>query len=370
PLAGLEPGFRNYVASRQATGVYRGYGARLLETGDSPLRPLVVLRRDLTDRLRRVLPGDLGALAAGIVTGDDSALSDETANAFQVSGLSHITAVSGQNIAILAGLVTLLFRGQAVRRLIIIQIATLLVVWLYVGVTGFGAPAIRAGLFVTCAVAASRLGRRPDFLTILALVSGGMLLANPAYRASVSFWLSMAASAALVTFIGVPSGGIRMWVVRTGGALAAAQLATVPIAIAVFGTWSLGSVPANLIVGPVMELAFPICFLLAACVYLLPIAAPVIAVLAEGPLALSIGTARGVAFLFPQTDLAAGGVLVVLAAALPCLALICLLSEDMRRWGRRLERAFVDDRARIGATGAGVVVGTAVAMLALAMLMH
>ncbi|MGC4107137.1 MAG: ComEC/Rec2 family competence protein [Thermomicrobiales bacterium] len=369
PLAGLEPGYRRFVEGREAGGVFRGYGASIIATGSSPLRRLVDARRAMTDGLRRAIPGDAGTLAAGIVTGDDSALSDDTADAFQTAGLSHVTAVSGQNIAILAGLVTLLLRGRA-RRMLAIQGATILLVWLYVGMTGFGAPAIRAGLFVTFAFAAMRFGRRPDFLTILALTSGGMMLVCPAYVMSVSFWLSMAASAALVTAFGWPSGGVRGWMTRSVAALITAQLATLPISIAVFGMWSVGSIPANLIVAPLMQVAFPLCFLLALSIAAFPWIVPVVAVVAEAPLVATIAVTREIAGVFPQSDLAAGGFFLVLATAIPCIGAIALLSEDARRWGRRFERDVAGDVVGIGAAGAGILVGVGIAIIVMDVVFH
>ena len=362
PLDGLAPGYRHAVAGRQAAGVFMGYGATLLATGSSPLRPLVDLRRTLTDRIRRAIPGDAGALASGVVTGDDSALGEETADAFRTAGLSHVTAVSGQNIAILAGVLGLLLRGRA-RRMVLVHALTLVAVWAYVGMTGFGPPAIRAGIFVSAAFVAIWLGRRPDFLTILALTSGGMLLVCPAYVASVSFWLSMAASAALITVFGPSTSGAHRWWVRSVMALVAAQLATVPIAIAVFGTWSLGSVPANLIAAPLMQAAFPLCFLLAVCLLALPFAAPPVALMAELPLLATIATATAMASALPASDLAAGGIAVAMAAAIPCVGAAALLSEDVRRWGRRLHRAVGGDAASIVAAVAGIVAGIVLALL-------
>lgn len=370
PLEGLEPGYRRYVSGRQATGVFRGYGAAIESQGSSPLRLLVEMRRDLTDRLRRAIPGDAGALAAGIVTGDDSALGDETAQAFKIAGLSHVTAVSGQNIAMLAGLMTLLLRGQALRRMLAIQAGTLCLIWLYVGMTGFGAPAIRAGLFVTFAIVAARFGRRPDFLTILAVISGGMLLVEPAFAASVSFWLSMAAAAALVTGFGWPTRDIKAWALRLALALMTAQLATLPISIAIFGAWSPGSIIANLIVGPLMQVAFPLCFLLAGSVYLVPVAAPVIALGAEVVLVAALATARVLASAFPQANLAAGGIAVQMAAGIPCAVLVALLSEDARRWRRRLGGGMATVPANRLPVLAGLVAGVLAAILLYTALVH
>ncbi|MGN6485455.1 MAG: ComEC/Rec2 family competence protein, partial [Thermomicrobiales bacterium] len=180
---------------------------------------------------------------------------------------------------------------------------------------------------------------------------------------SVSFWLSMAASTALVTAFGWPTQGALSWVGRSVAALITAQLATVPISIAIFGAWSPGSLLANLIVAPLMQVAFPLCFLLAVCLFALPAAAPVVALAAELPLVATVGTANALATVFPQSELAAGGMLVVLAAALPCAAGIALLSEDVRRWGRRQARWFAGEPADLAAAVGGIVVGGAVVLL-------
>lgn len=360
-LAELEPGFRDYVAGRGAVGVYRAYAARIDLQGHSPLRWLVDLQREVARRFRHALPGDVGELAAGIVSGDDSGLSEDASVAFRTVGLSHLTAVSGQNIAILAGLVVMLVPGRSVRRSALFQVGTLAIVWLYVGMTGFGPPAIRAGLFLTASLLAVRLGRRPDYLTIVALVSGGMLLVEPTYVRSVSFWLSMAASAALVTAFGWPTGGMRRWIMRAFMALITAQLATLPIAVAVFGTWSIGSIPANLLVGPLMELAFPLCFALAIALSGIPVLAPMLAWLVEIPLAATLAIAKHLAERFPAQDLAAGGTLVLMAMTVPCLVSIALLSEDARRWlAREQERRTGDPVGAValvlGLAGGGMMV--------------
>jgi len=369
PLEGLEPGYRHYVIGRQAAGVFVSYGATIVHRGSSPRRLLVDLRRELTDRLRRAIPGDAGALAAGIVTGEDSALGEETEQDFRTAGLSHVTAVSGQNIAMLAGLLALLARGQSRRARMGVQIVIIAATWLYVGMPGFGAPAIRAGCFVTLAILAVWCGRRPDFLTIVALVSGGMVLIQPSYVASVSFWLSAAASAALVTVFGWPAGGVGAWAKRSLTALATAQLATMPIAIATFGAWSPGSIPANLIVAPLMQVAFPLCFLLAAVLMVVPAGAPVIALAAEMPLVATLATARIVASWIPKATLAAGGAVVVAAVAIPCGAFIAVMSEDVRRWSRRQALAVAEEPATLARAMGGILAGAAV-ILAGRMLLH
>ena len=70
------------------------------------------MRAEMSESLRRLVPGDAGALLAGLVVGDDSALSRERETAFTNSGTTHLTAVSGSNLALIAGMLVALGRAS------------------------------------------------------------------------------------------------------------------------------------------------------------------------------------------------------------------------------------------------------------------
>ncbi len=103
-LSTIAPGFGSYVRSHGATAIAYANEVEAIVDGGSRLRPLVHVRRVLADRFESVLLGDTGALASGIVTGDDSSLGDSSREAFLRTGTSHITAVSGSNVAMLLAL--------------------------------------------------------------------------------------------------------------------------------------------------------------------------------------------------------------------------------------------------------------------------
>jgi ComEC/Rec2-related protein len=360
----LAPGFGGWVRSQRVSGVAYVYDVTVEAEGDSWMRPLVDARRLVSDRLQRLIPGDAGALASGIVTGDDSRLSDDVAGAFQRTGTSHVTAVSGQNVAMLIGLAGLLVPRRWRKRAIAIQATLIVMILAYVLMVGFNPPAMRAAFFAIVVLFAPRAGRKPDLFTVLALVTAGKVMWDPGMVASISFWLSIASSAALVTCLEhEPGSG---WKRNVGGALvalAAAQLATVPIIVATFGTWSIGSILANMLIAPIVAIAFPVTFAMAAvAVVWLPAAHWVV----WGPgilLRVVIDIVTEIDRAFGVVDFTASRNLGVIAVAVPCLFALLALSGDAHRWVDRVRRSLLGTSPVGRATVAGVSLGVGLTIL-------
>lgn len=336
-LESLPPTFGAHVRSQEADGVVRIWAVTVESPGNSPLRWFVEARRAVSDRLETLIPGDAGVLASGIVTGDDSRFSDEVREAFQNTGTSHITAVSGQNVAILLGLVSVMFRPRMRKRMLLVQIPIAGLVWAYTLFSGFSPPSVRAALFATIIMFAARFGRRPDIATILALATATMVLFDPGYVQSISFWLSVVSSAALVTCIQLQQEtGWKRKALSIALPLMAAQLATIPITVHTFGIWSVGTLIANAAVAPLIAMAFPLTFALAAVAFVAPGLAPLVALVPTAVLEIVVGIVKAVAVAFPALNLSAIGYPVVVAVLIPCTLGIGLLSVDARRWLVRL----------------------------------
>ncbi len=99
-----EPGFRWFIRSSGASANGWVFHTMILERGADPANILVRARNDITNRFEQSVGGDAGALLAGFVTGDDSGLSAAARDAFERTNTSHITAVSGSNVAVLLSL--------------------------------------------------------------------------------------------------------------------------------------------------------------------------------------------------------------------------------------------------------------------------
>lgn len=363
PVETVAPGYGRYLASQGATGIGRVWWFTVEREGSRFFHGLVRLRHHISDGLQEVIPGDAGALAAGIVTGDDSALEDETQDAFLRTGTTHITAVSGSNVAMVLAIWHLVIPAGRNRRMLAVQTLIIVSIWLYALLVGMEPPALRAAIMATLVLAASRFGRRPDLLTLLALTSAGMVLWNPDHVRMIAFWLSVVATGAIISR--VPTGsGVGSSAVARGmlEGVALAQIATLPIILITFGTWSLTSVVANALLSPLMWIAFPLCFVLAGIVVVAPSLASFVAIVPLVPLEVSLQIVRALATVVPPVDLHSAGIAGPLVVGIPCLLGLLLLAGDAQRWGRILRARSQSHPMLVATVIAAPAVGAVVAL--------
>ena len=138
------------------------------------------------------VPEREAALARGFVLGDDSDIDDRTVEDFRRSGLSHLLAVSGQNVVLLALLaipfLSLLGVGPRAR---LLAIAVLILI--YIPLAGGGPSIQRAGVMGIAglvAVAATSAPSRVYALVLAAMITLGL---NPRASADIGWQLSFAA---------------------------------------------------------------------------------------------------------------------------------------------------------------------------------
>jgi len=300
-------------------------------------------------RLSRVLQegaaGDAGVLLSGLVTGDDHAFSEQRRQAFLLTGTTHLTAVSGSNVALLVTVAVTLGAATGRRRRLVWLAPTTAAVWAYALLAGAEPPAVRAALVATAALFAARVGRRPDCVTLVVLAAAAMVALQPSQLWRLSFQLSLAASLALAVVLpAVAPTGLWGWLRAGLLALLAAQLATLPILLPLDGRASPIALPANLLVGPLVDVAFPLAALASVAGLLWAPFGEVVLfpawLCAEGILAIVDALA------------AAPGATSVGAVPLPHAAVltasvslaILLLSDEGKAWLRRLGKA---DRSRL-----------------------
>ena len=225
-----------------------------------------------TNRLRRLiargasfLPVVEGSLLVGLVIGDDRAQPRTMRDQFRAAGLSHLTAVSGQNIAfVLAVFAPVVTRLRPRGRLF----ATLGVVAAFTLMTRAEPSVLRASAMAALAAVVFACGRRIGAVATLAVSSSVLLIADPFLAWSVGFWLSFFATAGLVVLsprIGsfLERRGCPGFVAAPLAASAAAQIATTPVIALVFGWPSPWGLVANLlavpVAGVVMLCGLPMC---------------------------------------------------------------------------------------------------------------
>lgn len=205
------------------------------------------------DSLRRAaevsMPGADAALFTGLVIGDDSRQPAQMIHDFRRSGLSHLTAVSGQNVALV-----LAAAGPILRRLRPWPrwgASLALIAWFMV-LTRFEPSILRAGVMGMLAVTAFVLGRRDRPVRLLAWAVLALVLADPLLVWSVSFWLSAGATAGvcLVPPWLSPRLPGPTWLRLPLAVTIGAQVGVALPALLVFGRLPLVSLVANLLAVP------------------------------------------------------------------------------------------------------------------------
>ena len=143
------------------------------------------------------------AVVRGMVLGDRSLIPEALDEDFQRSGITHVLAISGQHVAILAAVIYFALRTLAVPTRLRIGM-TLVLIWLYILVAGAPPSAIRAGVVATFVLAAQLLGRQVSPLhfmsTMLIAVSVGIPPTLSKWRLSSSVAYSSTSLVSRIAF--------------------------------------------------------------------------------------------------------------------------------------------------------------------------
>lgn len=258
-----------YGRSRVLRGEVRKVKAvRIVSVDEGSPGPLLRLRNGL---LASIAPATDPArsLIAGVVCGRSAELRAQPAGDwFSVTGTAHLIAVSGSHLAIVGFVIesalqkTRLSRGLQ-RGLLVLALAA------YAVFTGASPSAVRACCMVAATLVANGAGRRRHGLSALFVTMAIFVLLRPTVLFEMGFQLSCASVFAILCFcpyatyalveLGVPSG-----VASILSATLCSQLATLPVTIPTFGTFSLIAPLANAVIGPVISV------LLASSVVLVP----------------------------------------------------------------------------------------------------
>ena len=319
-------------------GGIAGYGDRLRD------RVEIAVGRGTTGRRR--------AVVLGVVLGEDEGLSAHTRDDFRASGLYHLLAVSGQNVAFLAGgmlgLGWLLKLSRTARELL-----TLAALAAYLLAVGWQPSVVRAGVagaLASLAWLASRPRDRWHFLAVGALV---LLAWTPTSLLEPGFQLSFAAVAAI--FVGLPFtrrvAGRYPIPPRLGDALGVALacgVATAPIVLVQFGQAPLYTVLANVLAEPAVPLVLGLGLLAAAVDPVAPDGAAALAWLAGWAAAWLELVARMVASL-PAAQV---GARAAVALALGVTA-VCLAARSSRVQHVRTDLALVAAVGALAVAGIG-----------------
>ena len=261
--------YRDYLARRGIYTLLPRAELQVLESHQANmlLDGLLRFREYALARLMKILPEPQVSLLAGILLGVESGISGELNEAFSTTGTSHIVAISGFNLTIIAGVFALLARrlfGEKGETPV-----ALTGVWLYTLLVGASAAVVRAAVMGSLAIFARRERRPLHGPTSLALAALAMSAHDPMVLWDVGFQLSLAATAGLIFFTDPLTAwflrGLRRfmraeqaervvgWLSEALIVTLAAQITTTPIIVATFHRLSLVTLLTNFLILPVQS---------------------------------------------------------------------------------------------------------------------
>lgn len=246
------PGGAPWLVARHISGRLRVLAVEGWEPGSLPSQLANGLRRTLTTGAESLTPVQR-SLYLGLVIGDDRAQPEELADDFLGAGLTHLLAVSGQNVAFALALAAPLLRRL---RLWPRLVTTLVVIGMFGLTTRFEPSVLRASAMAALAVTTATMGSPVSRVRVLGLAATALLLIDPLLVRAVGFQLSASASAAIILLAprlidGLPGpAAVREPLAVT----LAAQLGVAPVLLATFGPLPVASLPANLLAVPVAGL--------------------------------------------------------------------------------------------------------------------
>ena len=273
PAAALPAGYAAYLQRngvQAAMSFPRVYVRRVGTPGGWHAR-MSRLRLHLRRVIDTHLPEPHAALAAGILMGQRADIPRSLNEQMHLTGTSHIIAISGANLTIIAGLLSLVIRrsGRALAGLAgrlgsspalplrwqatVIALLALSAIWAYAWLVGWGASVVRAAAMSSLVLAAPLVQRRAFASTSLTWAAVAMVAVRPTVLWDVGFQLSALATAGILFL--APALQTRLnrlpgWIGEPLALTLAAQIAVLPVLMVAFGRVSLISPVPNVLLAP------------------------------------------------------------------------------------------------------------------------
>jgi competence protein ComEC len=273
PEGAVEPGgfnFRRMAYFDQLGGVgYTRNPVLLLAPPADGAQWIDRLRTHLSQGIMTAVPGDAGAFSSGVLTGDQSGLSQDAVRDLRDSSLAHLLAISGMNMVFIVGFVFLLLRwGIALVPPLALRIPakkvaaalSLGLAYFYLMLSGANVATERAFIMIAVALVAIMLDRRAITLRTAAISAILILLTKPESLVEAGFQMSFAATLALIAGFGaldrevmrqrMPRWAIHVFTLVLSSVIGG--FATAPFAAAHFNRFSDYGLLANILTVPVM----------------------------------------------------------------------------------------------------------------------
>ncbi len=312
---------------RGEVGRLKAYGAETGPYASTLVGAMASTRQRLYEGIDRI-PGDGAMLLQGMLLGDQTRLRGSIAEEdFRTTGLSHLIAVSGGHLVIVAYLIGLATRALGVPRRTAALIV-LVVCGAYVGLSGAQSSAVRSFVMSIISGTAPLVGRRGDSLSALSLGVICLLMFRPSWAFSIGLTLSVVAVAGLIVFGTLAAEWARCsapkspeWITTGLATSIVAQVITAPVIIPTFNMLSLIGPVANVLALPLVTASLALGLVGAGLFLIHSPTGTVILQAATVPMAISVEMAAWLASL-PYAAIALHGSASVIGLGLGIISII------------------------------------------------
>ncbi len=259
--------YRQFLARKNIFSIMEKPKVEILRINQgNPLYHILLKIKDRNQNIiNHLLPEPQSGLLSGILLGNDQGISGDLADDFRATGMTHIIAISGFNIVIVAGL--LLLTGRYLFSFRTAAWIAILGISIYAIFVGADSSVVRAAIMAGLLILATQIMGRPIFYpSIIFTAALFMTLINPHILWDVGFQLSFAATLGLALYVGPWNRKIKSRIDPILGesaaphamrlitevilATMAAMIMTFPIILYHFGTLSIISPLANFFILP------------------------------------------------------------------------------------------------------------------------
>lgn len=262
PKALKNPGlfdYSNYLKIKNIYALFTVNGAdlvRVIKSGQASRiqREAYFLRRRINDSITRYVDSRYSGFLKAILTGERSDLDTSVTDDFVKTGTVHVIAISGLNIALIAGIFIFIFRIFGIRKKLNIILTSAALIF-YCFVAGANPPVVRATIMFVMASLGYIIDRESDILNSMAMAAFIILLGNPNELFDPSFQLSFASIFGIVLFSPRIESLFSLkpnYFIKGVAVSIAAIIAVMPIVGRYFNIISPIAVIANLVIVPAL----------------------------------------------------------------------------------------------------------------------
>ncbi|HAE36985.1 MAG: internalization-related competence protein ComEC/Rec2 protein [Candidatus Nomurabacteria bacterium GW2011_GWF2_35_66] len=275
---GKEFNYKRYLANKDIYYLIKNAEIKIItrENGSKLKSLLYKIRASFMRNINNVIPSPESDLANGLILGARGGFDEDTKQEFIDTGTVHIIALSGYNVSIVAENVMKAF--SLILSQTIAIILGVVVILLFIIMTGASATAIRAGIMATIMLLGRMTGRK--YLAGRALVIAGfvMIAYDPRVIVDMSFQLSFIATWGVLFITPKTLKWFRFLPLRFGfremvASTVAATIAVLPILLHLTGVFSLVSLPANFLILLLIPIAMLFIFITGISGFITPVLA-------------------------------------------------------------------------------------------------